>query len=394
MKKTCFIFSEFNIGGMETSVIRIARSMIASKKYDIVFVTTERRSSNIPKDIKYIHIDGFNKFFPYFHFCKVLNTIKKLNISTYLIVYERVFQSVAGLIKGTKICLLRNNHSEVYKRAFTNYTKIDGFIGNSPANKFFVDDYNKNVKKFFKFIPNGIKNSKNNLLKKRKKNLGILNLLFVGRIVDDSKGVFGLYEICQELIKSHTNFKLRIIGEGSDLIKLKSLFKDDCFFNKIIFKPFLEKVDLIHEYNKADILLMPSNYEGLPNVLLEAMLYGCVPVATLLKDSTDIVIKNKINGFLFNKRDFKQVADIIKTLDNNRNILHNMSNSAIENIHINFSSEREFIDYDEAISEINKQITQNNSFSYSLSLKLFNPISIFGDIVRIILKKINVFRNV
>ena len=92
MKKTAFIFSEFNIGGMETSMIRIGRSMIASREYDVTFITTEKESKNVPEDINYIHISGFSNFFPYLHFFKVLRKIRNMNIDIHLLVFERIFQ--------------------------------------------------------------------------------------------------------------------------------------------------------------------------------------------------------------------------------------------------------------------------------------------------------------
>ena len=386
LEKVSFLFSEFNIGGMETSMIRIARSMILSKRYDVIFITTEKESIHIPPDIEYLHIKGFNEFFPYFHFIKVKNTINKLNISTHLIVFERIFQSILPYTNGTKICMLRNNHSEIYRRAFVNYHYVHGFIGNSPSNKYYVDSHEIKHNKYFEYIPNGISLDNLRIIEKETPK-GSLNILFVGRIVDESKGVFGLHQSCLQLINKKIDFILTIVGEGQDLIELKNLFKDNIFTNRIIYKPFLSKEDLVIEYQKANILLMPSNYEGLPNVLIEAQLHGCVPIATDLKNSTDLVINDNVNGFLFEKGDYDKMTDIIVSLYRNKNMINRISVAASRNIFENFSSEIEFTRYEKAIKKI-KHIKINKTLFREFSLELFRPSILFIRALKIIQKKL------
>jgi glycosyltransferase involved in cell wall biosynthesis len=385
MEKISFLFSEFNIGGMESSMIRIARSMNSSQKYEAIFITTEKKSMQIPDDIKYIHIEGFNKFLPYAHFIKVKNTINNLNISIHLIVFERIFQSILPFINGIKIGMLRNNHPDIYKRAFVNFSYIDGFIGNSPANELYVNKQKNKLNKFFRFIPNGI-SFKNNHEVKKIVSKDCLNILFVGRIIDESKGVFGLYESCAILVDKNINFTLTVVGEGEDLLKLKNLFKDNIFRNKIFFKPFLYKDDLVAEYQKAHILLLPSNYEGLPNVLIEAQLYGCVPIATHLINSTDLVINNEVNGFLFKKKDYSEMADIIIKLSEDKDKIHNISKAAHKNILENFSSDIEYTRYDEAINEIKSRRVRKPLFK-RFSLELFKPTRVFKDLLKYLIKK-------
>jgi glycosyltransferase involved in cell wall biosynthesis len=44
--------------------------------------------------------------------------------------------------------------------------------------------------------------------------------------------------------------------------------------------PKMERMHLLPYYQQAKIYCQPSRYEGMPNVLCEAMLCGCIPVAT------------------------------------------------------------------------------------------------------------------
>jgi glycosyltransferase involved in cell wall biosynthesis len=57
-------------------------------------------------------------------------------------------------------------------------------------------------------------------------------------------------------------------------------------------------LDVCHVYERADIILLASKYEGFPNVICEAMSYGKVIVASDVSDLSKW-IQNGINGYIF-----------------------------------------------------------------------------------------------
>lgn len=61
------------------------------------------------------------------------------------------------------------------------------------------------------------------------------------------------------------------------------------------------------EYNMADVFCLPSNYEGFPNVICEAMSCGLPILCSNVCDNPYIVTEN-VNGFLFNPNDIKDIA--------------------------------------------------------------------------------------
>jgi glycosyltransferase involved in cell wall biosynthesis len=101
-------------------------------------------------------------------------------------------------------------------------------------------------------------------------------LLFVGRI-DYQKGIDGLVSHADELLNKLPQFQLIIIGEGplrSSLQIQASQLRNEARIHFVGQQP-----NVLEWMRSSRLLLLPSRYEGMPNVVLEAMAVG-MPVAT------------------------------------------------------------------------------------------------------------------
>ena len=140
----------------------------------------------------------------------------------------------------------------------------------------------KNVQQYFKdiygretkFIPNGIVRPEPIQADKITKLYGVEKdeyILFLGRLVPE-KGVHYLIEAFKGL---ETNKKLVIAGGASDSNgydeELKKLAAGD---NRVIFTGFVQGELLEELYSNAYVYVLPSDLEGMPLSLLEAMSYG------------------------------------------------------------------------------------------------------------------------
>ena len=157
----------------------------------------------------------------------------------------------------------------------------------------------KGVQDYFKetydrkthFIPNGV-----NRPQIREANLitdkfGLKKdsyILFLGRLVPE-KGIRYLVEAFKNV---RTDKKLVIAGGSSDtdsfMTELKELAKDD---NRILFTGFVQGAMLDELYSNAYIYTLPSDLEGMPLSLLEAMSYGN---CCLVSDIQFIYMKKKV----------------------------------------------------------------------------------------------------
>lgn len=184
----------------------------------------------------------------------------------------------------------------------------------------------KGVKKYFKdtygretiLIPNGITRPKIIPAKEICNIYGLKNseyILYLGRLVE-GKGIEYLIEAFSRV---KTNKKLVIAGGASDSDKfvneLKRLAKKD---ERIIFTGFVQGEILNELYSNAYVYTLPSDSEGMPLSLLEAMSYGNCCLVSNIPECID-VIEDK--GVIFEQKNIDDLYKKLQILCDSREIV-------------------------------------------------------------------------
>jgi glycosyltransferase involved in cell wall biosynthesis len=104
-------------------------------------------------------------------------------------------------------------------------------------------------------------------------------ILFVGNLVA-VKRVNDLIDACERLIESGLRVEADIIGDGPLLAMLKRQVRDAGLTGSVHFRGHRNQSQLPAWYRAADVFVLPSDSEGLPNVLIEAAACGTPFVAT------------------------------------------------------------------------------------------------------------------
>ena len=138
-------------------------------------------------------------------------------------------------------------------------------------------------------IPNGIDPAEPRPAFEITKQFGLASrdyILFLGRLVPE-KGIHYLIEAYQKL---KTDKKLVIAGGTSDTDDyVKQLYKMAGDSPSIIFTGFQQGAVLEELYSNAFLYVLPSDLEGMPLTLLEAMNYGCCCVTSDIGECADVM---------------------------------------------------------------------------------------------------------
>lgn len=171
--------------------------------------------------------------------------------------------------------------------------------------KYFKDIYNRDTN----FIPNGVNEPIKRKVKiiKEKYNLDKDNyILFLARIVPEK----GLSYLIEAFNKIDTDKKLVIAGGASHtneyFNKIKNMVKDN---DRIIMTGFVQGQELEELYSNCYLYCLPSDVEGMPISLLEAMSYGNICLVSDIEENKQVIDNY---GYTFKKAN---VEDLKSTLE-------------------------------------------------------------------------------
>lgn len=155
------------------------------------------------------------------------------------------------------------------------------------------------------FIPNGVNRPQVRHAEIINKEFGLTKdsyILFLGRLVPE-KGIKYLIEAFKNV---ETDKKLVIAGGSSDTDEfaneLRELAKDD---DRILFTGFVQGEKLDELYSNAYIYTLPSDLEGMPLSLLEAMSYGNCCLVSDIEECASVVEDHALIFHKSNVEDLK-----------------------------------------------------------------------------------------
>lgn len=356
-----------DIGGVEIVLEMLSKHFIIEQGHQVEIIETlsKGRESDTFKSkgfsVKTITINSLESKN---HFAKRLaNSLKKYDV---LLLNNVPFvHYLLGLLREETIVLpiLHNNIDDFYHNILLNKKQWDSIVCVSPI----LEKLFKEMKEFnnekIAIIPNGIHVTQH-YPKKTKKTTNKISLLFVGRIEEKQKGVLLLPKIISKVLeeKNTNKIHLKIIGEGESLKALKKAITKAKLNRYISFLGSLEHDKVLKEIHKADILIMPSYYEGQGLVYLEAMAQGTIPLVSNLKNNTDLVIQHKKNGFLCPIGDIDCFAQQILYLFDNPQEIASISKKAWNTAYTSLRSEIMAQKYLELINKLkeNRTIVRSN----------------------------------
>jgi len=185
------------------------------------------------------------------------------------------------------------------------------------------EDLRRHIKSYgirarFHVVPNVVDTSffypaedKPNTRQGNKKRLMLVALL------DPKKGVPYLLEAMARLRKKRDDFVLDIVGDGPNRVEYEELTRKLGLQDIVHFHGLKTKQEVAEFMRKADVFVLPSEWENLPCVIIEAMASGLPVVATNVGGIPEIISNE--TGILVPPKDewalTQALEDVIEHLD-------------------------------------------------------------------------------
>ena len=319
-------------GGVEKNLFYIT-NYIQSKFKNIYLITADKlKKYPFGKNIKLImpsasSFNNQNRFIKSIICSYLLIKNFKKKKSLILSLQSNFFSIFISKIINAKVIIRLNTTPEkyisnFYKKFFFKflYSLADEIIVNS-------NEFKKNLYKHFnlqsKVILNPIKIKKTKKKINFFKNFTHLKIISIGRLTDQKNHITLLKAL--NLLKNNFSikFKLYLIGKGYKYgFLLNYIFNNDLQKN---IKLAGYKKNASDYIKSSDLFVLTSNYEGLPNTLIEAQAAGVPIISTNCPSGPKEILMNGKLGDLFNPGDYINLCKKIHNYYKNRKLLKKKS---------------------------------------------------------------------
>jgi glycosyltransferase involved in cell wall biosynthesis len=294
--KILFYNDSHVFGGHEFMTSQIANELNLQRRYAVSFIyfnDTFSRLLNV--GIKKWRISFQTKLpLPFlrnlnvFHILKLTALIKKIKPDLFVVSQGDIEIGLKGLFSGI-LCKIPTVSYVPMAFSFKERQKflgglrdlIDGIYYKIPHEFITISDYQATLLKRFinrktihvirlpvskKQIPEPVE------VACRPTSRGALNIGVIGRIEFNQKNQGILIDVSNILKKSKSHFTFHVIGDGPDRARLEKRIGANHLKEHFVLYGWLDRDELFrHMARDIDIVLIPSNYEGLPLVLLESL---------------------------------------------------------------------------------------------------------------------------
>lgn len=180
-----------------------------------------------------------------------------------------------------------------------------------------------------------------------------LLVAYCGRISFAQKRVQDVAAIINRCHGEKLPIRFVIAGAGPDEKEFDERLRGPLAAGVVVRKGFLPNPAALKMLEQMDVLLMTSDFEGLPMVLLEAMSRGCLPVVTKTKSGVAEVVVDGENGFLLPIGNVDGFVNVLKQLAQKPEQLRRLQVAAFQRIDSGgFTLQRAGADYRRALDRL------------------------------------------
>ena len=277
----------------------------------------------------------------------VLKKYKKIDLihlpySSKSLIQDYIFILIKKIFKIPYILRIHGGRMALGKPHFMHQMLFDNAAGIVAVSSPIKQEYEKRHGRKIKLIPSMLPFNKTILSKqqlKQKYNVkeNSLVVLYLGSI-KEIKGPNILLSAIKKLdrwfLKQH-NITFLFAGDGPLRSELEAEVKVNNLTNHVIFLGNIPHENVCELYRLADIFVIPSFFEARPLALSEALYNGCPAIGSNISTISNLIQDGK-NGFIFKKGDSNDLAQKLKKLLNNPDMLEKFTINAEKSYKYNY----------------------------------------------------------
>jgi len=166
-------------------------------------------------------------------------------------------------------------------------------------------------------------------------------VVYSGRLVEEQKRISLVLRAMMALCKEQHEVECIFLGDGDQMNTLKAEVNQNQLADRILFKGHMTTDKVKVELESAQVIVLMSDFEGLPISLLEAMACGVVPVVRSIQSGIPELVIHEETGLLVNS-DSSEFVKGVRLLINSPTEWQQYSNNAKKLVHDKYSESKSF----------------------------------------------------
>ena len=158
-----------------------------------------------------------------------------------------------------------------------------------------------------------------------------LRLCYVGRFSEEQKRISEVARALCRAAREVPGCEAVLYGDGPDRANVDAILSQEALGNRVRNGGLIDSNRIQDELMRFDVIVLLSDYEGLPIALMEAMACGCVPICTRMQSGIPELVEHGMNGLLVEDRSDAFVA-AVKVLAEDQALRRKMGIAARERI--------------------------------------------------------------
>ena len=230
------------------------------------------------------------------------------------------------------------SNKQRYVKPFTQY--IDGIITNTASIKSTYESFGWFPDNFIHVVYNGVKITANTQQINLRDKFGIppeASVIASAGRLDYQKGFDLLITVAEKSKRLGLNWYFLVAGQGKLKNKLDTLAKEMKVEERFKLIGFYDDIEGF--IKSADVFVLPSRYEGMPNVVLEAMSLGKACVVTRVNGAAELIEHNK-SGILVDWENPEVLFAGIKEVLTDDQLKTKLEQQALKRVSQNFTLDK------------------------------------------------------